>query len=356
MTSARSPFLAVRDLRTYFHRDAGFVRAVDGVSFDVPAGRTVGLAGASGSGKTQTALSILGLVDAAPGIVGGEIRVGGANLLADLDRFCALHDDGDGLVVTKDVDGWKARHARRLRSVWGRQIGMVFQEPKASLVPYLTVADHVRETIKAHGGEEARSDAEAEALLRRLRFEDPRPLLGRFPYALSGGESQRVALGLALLGRPRLLIADEPTTMLDAVTQRHVLEVLAEHVRTLDLSLLLITHDLPLLRLLVDEVVLLFAGMVVEHGPAAAVIDPTGEAGHPYTQALLRAFSGTPASSIEAHPVAAVPRQGCRYYAHCPLKDLLPEPVRRRCLHETPPMHHVGEGHRVACWARTDDR
>ena len=357
-TPTPSPLLSVRDLRTYYHTDEGFVRAVDGVSLAVPPGGAVGLAGESGSGKTQTALSILGLINDVPGIVKGEVWVEGENLLDGLGEYCFWEEKAEGITVTKDVGQWRTRHQRRLAQVRGETISMVFQEPKSSLIPYFTVGQHLRETMAARGGNATTHEAPALDLLRKLQFDDPRRTFASYPHELSGGESQRVMLGLALLGHPHLLIADEPTSLLDTVTERRVLETLAALVREMDLALLLITHDLALLRMLVDQVAVLFAGKIVEWGPAAEIMAPPNERGHPYTQALLRAVPGGGGTSMRPSTPAPldirINTDGCRYYYRCGLKDALPEAVRTRCLNEEPPMFSAGANHDVACWARED--
>ena len=358
--AASADVLTVQNLRTYYHKDGAFVRAVDGVSLRVPRNGSLGIAGESGSGKTQTALSIVGLLDDAPGIVGGAVWVDGVNVLDGLDELCTRNEDGGRLTITKDLRQWHTLHERRLRAVRGKKISMVFQEPKSSLIPYLTVGAHLRETLAALSGKEASDHYEAHAtdLLQRLEFQDPSRVLGCYPYELSGGESQRVMLGLALLGRPQLLIADEPTTQLDTVLQRRVLDMLAALVAEMKTALLLITHDLAVMRLMVDQVVIMFAGKILEAGPVASVINPANEQGHPYTQQLLQAASRTDYSATARQAVASsslktqVNTQGCRYYYRCGLKDVLPEAARKRCLHEEPPAVVVETNHTVACWAR----
>ena len=357
MPSTPNSLLSVRNLRTYYHTDEGFVRAVDGVSFTVPPGGSVGIAGESGSGKTQTALSILGLIDDAPGIVEGEVWVEGENLLDGLGAYCFWEEKAEGITVTKDVGRWRGLHHRRLARVRGETISMVFQEPKSSLIPYFTVGQHLREAMAARNGNEAASTFEEPALelLQKLQFDDPRRAFASYPHELSGGESQRVMLGLALLGRPRLLIADEPTSLLDTITERRVLETLAALVEEMNLALLLITHDLVLLRVMVDQVAVMVAGKIVEWGPTAEVLAPANVNGHPYTQALLRAAPDVNGRS--STPALLDPRintEGCRYYYRCTLKDALPEAVRARCLHDEPSAFPAGENHVAACWARED--
>lgn len=345
-----APILRVRNLRTYFHADGTLVRAVDGVSFDVPTGRAVGLAGESGSGKTQTALSILGLLDTAPGIVSGDVWINQTNLLADLDTYCTLTLN-DNPTVKKEVVRWRQVHEERLRAIRGRLVSMVFQEPKSSLIPYRTLRQQLRETLNVA---QAPSDDDAiHALLEDLQFAQPRRIADSYPHELSGGESQRAMLGLALAGNPQLLIADEPTTLLDALTQRRVLDLLQQLVANTRVALLLITHNLAMMRLLVEDVVILFGGTVVEAGPVEDVLTDAPEHGHPYTKDLLQALD--PSATLAATPLNTEKNlAGCRYYHRCRLKDALPASMRTRCLEEQPPLHPVAEGHMVACWARSD--
>ncbi len=347
---ATPDILRVRDLRTYFHADDTLVRAVDGISFRVPAGRSVGLAGESGSGKTQTALSILGLVDTAPGIVSGEIWIDGANMLADLETYCTLTMDG-APVVQKAVARWQRLHEERLRGVRGRTVSMVFQEPKSSFIPYRTIRQQLHETLEAV--QVASDDDAIHGLLERLQFAQPKRIANSYPHELSGGESQRAMLALALAGNPRLLIADEPTTLLDAITQRRILDLLAELVADTRVALLLITHNLAMMRVLVDEVVILFGGTVMETGPVAQVLQDAPDVGHPYTQELIRAIE--PAADTTAAPLNTEKNLvGCRYYHRCRLKDTLPEAKRTQCFHEQPPVVAIAEGHHVACWPRIE--
>jgi len=339
-----------------------FVRAVDGVSFVVPRHGTVGLAGESGSGKTQTALSIMGLLDGVPGIINGTINIDGTNVLDRLGAYCMVGEDEYGLVVKKDVGRWRDVHEKRLASVRGDKVAMVFQEPRSSLSPYFSVAEHFYETIAARNKDMRKQDYKARALelLNELQFHEPERILERYSYELSGGESQRIMLGLAMVGRPQLLIADEPTTQLDALTQEQVLEVFANLVKTSQVALLLITHNLAVLRLLVEQVAIMFAGKIVEWGPTASVITPDSERSHPYTQTLLRAVADT---SVELYQPSDEPifldtrvnYGGCRYYHRCPVvkdKDKLTARERVRCEHEEPPLNPVDETHthKVACW------
>ena len=369
-----SNVLAVEGLRTYYYTgrgaaqtpdDEAFTRAVDGISFTVPHHGTVGIAGESGSGKTQTVLSILGLLDGAPGIVDGAVYIDGTNVLEGLDAYCTYRTGAHGLVVEKDVGRWHNEHQRRLTStrgdkgaIRGDTVAMVFQEPKSSLSPYFSVAAHFRETIKARYGRAAARAYKDRALhyLEQLDFAHPARMLERYPHELSGGESQRVMLGLALMGNPQLLIADEPTTQLDALTQRQVIERIACLVQETKVALLLITHNLAVMRLLVDQVAIMYAGKIVEWGATASVITPDHQRNHPYTQVLLRAVGDTTLEGIAPQDTPAsldtrINGHGCAYFHRCPLvKEALTEGERATCEHTEPPLVSLDENHKVACW------
>lgn len=358
MTSIRDDtLLAVRGLQTYFHRKGRFVRAVDDVSFDVPRKGRVGLLGESGSGKTQTALSLLGLVAGAPGIVGGDIWLDGQNLLKDLEAHVRIRSHRGVLRVEQRSGSWNRRLAKRFSRIRGTTVAMVFQEPRGALSPYFSVREHLRETLRARSGREDARHVEdrVRPLLERLRFANTERVLNAFPHELSGGECQRVMLALALIGKPALLIADEPTTLLDASTQSDVLDVLGELLEESSQSLLLISHDLALLDLFVDHLVVMYRGHVVEAGPTAHVLDGAGDTRHPYTDALLRTASGTLAG-VRDEPNAGSAgrgalRGGCPYYERCPLRERFSGHARARCQHERPPLIQQEGQHRIACWA-----
>lgn len=346
--------LAVRDLRTYYYADDKIIRAVDGVSFEVPRGGSVGLAGESGSGKTQTVLSVQGLVDDVPGIVGGEVWLDGINVLANIDDYAHVENNG-GLSVTKAVHRWHTVHEGRMARLRGDTVSMVFQEPKSALVPYLNIGAQLRETMLARGMAADHIETQSMDLLGRLQFADPGRVMKSYPHELSGGESQRVMLGLALVGDPQLLVADEPTTALDAIIQRRVLDILAGLVADMDVALLLITHNLALLSLLVNRIAVMFAGKILEWGPTASILGEAATMGHPYTQDLLRAATRADIGNPTSDRTVIDTRRnykGCRYFHRCKLKDALSDPVRKRCKQELPPHVEVSEGHRVACWAR----
>ncbi len=256
-----SALLDVRNLHTEFRTGAGLVRAVDGVSYTVDPGETVAIVGESGSGKSVGAMSILRLIPDPPGrITEGQILFAGRDLL--------------GL------------SAEEIRAVRGSEIGMVFQEPMTSLNPVLTIGRQITETLQQHrGADRATADRRALELLALVGIADPERRLRQYPHQLSGGMRQRVMIAVALTCEPRLIIADEPTTALDVTIQAQILELMTGLTRRLNVALIIITHNLGVVARYARRVNVMYAGRLVESGPAAAVYhDPR----HPYTMALLR--------------------------------------------------------------------
>jgi len=320
MTS--TPLLEVKDLRTEFRSGGSVFAAVDGVSFSLAPGETLGIVGESGCGKSVTSLSIMRLVPNPPGrIAGGDIRLEGRSLL-DLPES-------------------------EMRSVRGDTVSMIFQEPMTSLNPVQTVCEQIVEAIRLHRSVTA-SEARNRALemLRLVKIPSPETRLDEYPHQLSGGMRQRVMIAMALACDPKILIADEPTTALDVTIQAQILDLLRDLRRRLDMSVLIITHDLGVIAEVADEVLVMYAGKIVESAPVKALFaDPQ----HPYTIGLLGSI---PRIDIERARLATIegtvpspnnqPR-GCRFSPRCPFAD-------RRCREEPPPLRGLGEGHRVACW------
>jgi len=255
------PLLEVRDLRTEFRTGAGVVRAVDGVSYTVDPGETVAVVGESGSGKSVGALSILRLIPSPPGrISGGEVLFGGRDLMK-----------------LSDAD---------MREVRGGEIGMVFQEPMTSLNPVLTIGRQITEMIEQHrGGDRAAAEKRAVELLGLVGIADPQRRLKQYPHQLSGGMRQRVMIAIALACEPKLIIADEPTTALDVTIQAQILELMQKLTQQLGVALIIITHNLGIVARYAHRVNVMYAGRIVESGPAAAIYHTPH---HPYTMALLK--------------------------------------------------------------------
>jgi len=299
LTGANGAILTVKDLRTHFFTEEGVVRAVDGVTFSVRSGGTLGIVGESGCGKTVTALSILRLIPDPPGrIVGGSITFGERELL-----------------------GLSEGEMRTLR---GRAISMIFQEPMTSLNPVFTVGDQVAEGIRHHQRVSRREAWDrAVEMLKRVKVPDPARRAREYPHQLSGGLRQRVMIAMALALGPRLLIADEPTTALDVTIQAQILELLLSLQEEMRMAVILITHDLGVIAEVADRVLVMYAGRVVEEGAATDLFE---EPLHPYTQGLLGSLptleGGKRLRRLQAIPglvpnLLALPT-GCKFAPRCP--------------------------------------
>jgi len=316
------PLLVVEGLKTSFRTERGFVAAVDGVSFCVRPGECVGLVGESGCGKTLTALSILGLVPKPGGaITGGRILFEGRDLVSMTEA--------------------------ELREIRGNRISMIFQEPMTSLNPVYTIGTQMIDVIALHQGLGKRAAREtAIEMLRLVGIPDPAKRIDDYPHNLSGGMRQRVMIAMALSCRPRLLIADEPTTALDVTIQAQILETLKELRHNIGLAVLLITHSLGVIAEMAERVIVMYAGVVVEEAPVGDLFRLPA---HPYTMGLLQSIPKMDTGKRRLHVVngvvpslGAMPA-GCRFHPRCP------EAAEVCSVHE-PPRVCVGTGHLVACW------
>jgi oligopeptide/dipeptide ABC transporter ATP-binding protein len=316
-----APLLELDNLRTYFYTDNGVARAVDGVSFQVGAGETVGVVGESGCGKSVTALSILRLVRAP-----GRIEPGSA-----------IRFEGRDLVTLAERD---------MQQVRGNRIAMVFQEPMTALNPVFTVGDQIAEVARIHAGMSKRNAwQKAIEMLRLVGIPAPEQRAGEYPHQLSGGMRQRVVIAMALVMNPALVIADEPTTALDVTIQAQILELMADLTRRLGTAILLITHDLGVVAENCSRVIVMYAGEVVEEASTQALF---GHAHHPYTEGLLGAM---PRVGGESERLATIPGtvppptawpEGCRFRDRCPY-------AWERCEREHPPLYQVGAAHTSRC-------
>jgi oligopeptide/dipeptide ABC transporter ATP-binding protein len=291
--------LEVSDLQTHFFTREGVVRAVDGVSFSVERGRTLGIVGESGCGKSVTALSIMGLIPKPPArIVGGSV-----------------HFDGRDLTKLSE---------KQLENVRGRDIAMIFQDPMTSLNPTLTIGTQITETLKRHLGL-AKEDARKRAvdLLEHVGIPQASRRLDDYPHRFSGGMRQRVMIAIGLSCRPKLLIADEPTTALDVTIQAQILDLLYDLQREFEMALILITHDMGVIAEVVDEVAVMYAGQIVEQ---ASVLDLYDHPEHPYTEALLGALPQLEGEGIREGRLTSIPGRppdlinppaGCRFAPRC---------------------------------------
>ncbi|MGB5081152.1 MAG: ABC transporter ATP-binding protein [Burkholderiales bacterium] len=359
-----APLLEVENLRTYFHSRAkrAFIRSVDGVSLAVGRGETLGIVGESGSGKTVAALSVAGLVTAAPGVIGGRVELHSLrmrrNLLEGLERYVRVEEHAGRVVsVEKDEQGWR-RHAETLmKGVRGKEIAMIFQNPRSALNPYSRIGAQLVETVRLHTSFKGGREAKERALhwLERVRIDSPRLRFDGFPFGMSGGMCQRAMIAMALCAEPSLLIADEPTTGLDATIQARIVDLLGQLKAETGVATLLISHDISVIQRLSDRVAVMYGGTVVETGRSAEVLGAQAGARHPYTAALLASIPGAEAIRRKSYLQAiegevldtiAVPR-GCRFYGRC---NRVTEAIREHCAGAEPPLAEVAPGHKLRCW------
>ncbi len=308
--------LRVENLVTRFHTYDGVVRALEGVSFEVREGEIFGLVGETGCGKSVTTYSMLRLLPSTGRVHSGRITLAGESLLDASES--------------------------RMREVRGGEIAMIFQDPLSALNPVMRVGDQIAESVWLH---DDLPDAEAvaarvEEVLGQVRMPDPAGAMRAFPHELSGGMQQRVMIAMALAGRPKMLIADEPTTALDVTIQSQVLQLLRQLKQEAGLTVLLITHDLGVVAELCDRVAVMYAGTIVETAPVAELF---GNPRHPYTQGLLAALPGTSDTLAPIPgrvPDLLNPPSGCRFHPRCPL-------AVDRCRAEAPELR--GNARQVAC-------
>jgi len=316
------PLLEVEEVRTHFLTGRGRVRAVDGVSFSLERGRTLGVVGESGSGKTVLARSIMGLLPTTNVVRSGSVTYEGRRLT--------------GLAPAE------------LREFWGAEISMVFQDPMTSLNPVVRIGRQITETMHFHLGiPDSEARARAVELLRSVGIPDPERRLREYPHQLSGGMRQRVTIAIALACGPKLLLADEPTTALDVTVQAQILSLLGRQQLERFMALILITHDLGVVAGRTDEIAVMYAGRIVEKAPTPVLFSDMKMR---YTQALFRSIPRVTdpghmrLQAIGGRPpdLAASPR-GCSFAPRCPY-------AQQRCRDDTPPLMEAGPGHTYACW------
>ena len=316
--------LEIRGLKTHFATDEGMVHAVDGVDLALDRGETLGVVGESGCGKSVTALSVMRLLAMPPArIVAGEILWQGRDL------------------VPLEADA--------MRAIRAREIAMVFQEPMTSLNPVYTIGEQIAEVIRLHErvGRRAALDKTVE-MLKLVHISHPERRVHDYPHEFSGGMRQRVMIAMALSCKPKLLIADEPTTALDVTIQAQILELLGELKDRFGMAVMLITHAMGVIAETAQRVVVMYAGKVVEEAPVRELFS---EPRHPYTQGLIRSIPRIDTAAARKTRLEAIagvvpsllePAPGCRFAPRCPF-------VRAECTARTPPLREIGPGHKLAC-------
>jgi len=322
--------LEVKDLHTYFKTDAGIVKAVDGVSFLLHEGETLGIVGESGSGKSVTNLSVMRLIPSPPGkVVGGQALFEGQDILALSEK--------------------------EMRKIRGAKISMIFQDPMTSLNPFLRISTQMVETIRLHNKELSKDEALERSIemLHLVGIPSAEKRVRDYPHQFSGGMRQRVMIAMALSCNAEILIADEPTTALDVTIQAQILELIAKLSSKMGTAVILITHDLGVVAGMCDHVCVMYAGKIVERAETEKLY---AHPAHPYTEGLIKSVprmdttqKGKRLFSIEGQPPNVIDLPPC-----CPFHPRCHKAMEV-CRHAYPPLRHLGEGHEVSCWLYVDE-
>ena len=317
------PLLEVKDLHTFFRTKKGIVKAVNGVSYSLEKGKTIGIVGESGSGKSVSAMSILQLLDGNGYIDSGEILLDGQ----DLTKFSV----------------------KQMNHIRGNEISVIFQEPMTSLNPVFSVDEQLSEPFMIHQGMNKKEAHEhALQMLYDVQIPNPEVVIKQYPHQLSGGMRQRVMIAMALACKPKILIADEPTTALDVTIQAQILHLMNELKRTTGTAIIFITHDLGVINEMADDVAVMYCGQVVERAPAEVIFQDCKES-HPYTEGLMESIPRLdteaerldPIPGVVPHPLA-LPK-GCKFAPRCKY-------CTKKCLEEEPELIHVHDNQLVRCF------
>ena len=320
--SSREPLLSVEDLRVQFWTRRGTIHAVNGVSFDIAPGETLGIVGESGCGKSVTSLALLGILPRAGRVTSGRAMFDGRDLLRLSDR--------------------------QLRRIRGKEIAMIFQDPMTSLNPVLTIGRQIREALETHFGmKKKEAERRAAELIDRVGIPSAKQRIRDYPHQFSGGMRQRAMIAMALACKPKLLVADEPTTALDVTIQAQILDLLRALVAEQDAALILLTHDLGVVAGMCERVNVMYAGMFMETGGAGQLF---ARPRHPYTLGLLQSIPRLDAARRERlHPIEGIPRDMLQAPQACPFQPRCRYEVEQS-RKEVPPLEEIEAGHRVACF------
>jgi oligopeptide transport system ATP-binding protein len=318
--------LEVDNLQTSFFTDAGEVKAVNGVSFKLERGKTLGIVGESGSGKSVTSYSIMQILAETGKVVGGSIKFEG-----------------------EDITKWSEKQLEKFR---GEKVSIIFQDPMTSLNPVFTIGYQLKEAIFLHT-DKTKEEAEARAveMLTLVGVNEPESRMKQYPFELSGGMRQRVMIAMALCCEPDILIADEPTTALDVTIQAQILELMQELQKKMGMAIIMVTHDLGVIASMCDEILVMYGGRVCERGTADAIFYSPA---HEYTKGLLRSIPTTENMNERLVPIGGTPinllnmPQGCAFCPRC-------ENAMKICLTEKPEEYWVGEDHLASCWMNVKD-
>ncbi|MBQ2253225.1 MAG: ABC transporter ATP-binding protein [Clostridia bacterium] len=321
-----TPLLKVRDLKTSFFTDAGEVKAVGGVSFNLERGKVLGIVGESGSGKSVTVYSILQILAPTGKIVGGSVKFNGQELIG-IDE-------------------------KEMRKIRGNRISIIFQDPMTSLNPTYTIGHQLMEAILLHTGRNKKQARErALEMLRLVNINEPEKRLKQYPHELSGGMRQRIGIAMALACEPDILIADEPTTALDVTIQAQILELMQDLQKKLGMAIIMITHDLGVIAQLCDEVVVMYAGSICEQGTADEIFyNPK----HEYTKGLLRSIPTDQTNGQKLVPITGTPIDLLNMPAGCPFAPRC-DNAMKICLRERADRILINEDHMATCWMNVKD-
>ena len=318
---AREALLDVQDLRVQFWTARGTIYAVNGISFDIAPGETLGIVGESGCGKSVTSLAVLGLLARNGRVVGGRAMFGGRDLIQQSDR--------------------------ELRRIRGREVAMIFQDPMTSLNPVLTIGRQIREALETHFGmNKKEANERARELIDRVGIPSAKARLGDYPHQFSGGMRQRAMIAIALACKPKLLIADEPTTALDVTIQAQILTILRGLVAEQDTALILITHDLGVVAGMCERVNVMYSGLFMETGSADQLFATPR---HPYTLGLLQSVPRLDAARTRLQPIEGAPRNMLQEPTACPFQPRCRYEIDQS-RREVPPLVEIEPGHFVACF------
>ena len=297
-----APYLEVNDLQVQFPTADGLVRAVQGLTYSVPLGRTLAIVGESGSGKSVSSMAVMGLHDRKVARISGSIKVGGKEIVGMSD---------------KDLESYR-----------GGGAAMIFQDPQSSLHPYFTIGDQIVEAYRAHNNVSKRQAKDrAVEMLDRVGITNPRRRIDSYPHEFSGGMRQRAMIAMSLVNDPKLLIADEPTTALDVTVQAQILDLIADLQRDFGSAVVFITHDLGVVAEIADDILVMYAGTAIEHGPVEKIL---GEPLHPYSWGLLESIPALTGEPQPLHPIPGSPPSllavpsGCPFHPRCEFRDRVP--------------------------------
>ncbi|HFE37951.1 MAG TPA: ABC transporter ATP-binding protein [Gammaproteobacteria bacterium] len=343
------PLLEIRNLSVSFQqrKDLPPARAIRHISFQLEQNETLGIIGESGSGKSITLLSLMGLVDDEPGIVSGTIKLTlkqiTLNLLEDIEQYIIANGSD---IRQANASTWKKLREQRYKNIRGKHISMIFQNPKLAFNPYCSIGKQISEMIRLHTDIKDKKQAKQIAIqwLQRVKMDAPEIRYNNNPYGLSGGMCQRAMLAMALASQPAILVADEPTTGLDATIQSNILDLLAKLKYETGTSMIVVSHDFNVIQRLANRVLVYFDGQIVEQGKTEAIFDLSRKNIHPYTKQLLRAnLHSKTTATISIKNV----RHACGFSHLCSSKET---EFAKRCENEAPKLFNLGNQHHIRCW------